>query len=349
MDETGNWCQIESDPGVFSKLIQGFGVNGLQVEEIWSFDDDSWKEKSPIYGLIFLFKWEKADEPMGSLISSLDLQTRSIFFAKQVIQNACGSLALVNLLLNISTDGSDVALGKTLTDLREFCQGFDPTMTGHTLTNCSHIREVHNSFARQTIFQFEDDPFGKKEDVYHFVTYLPVNGRLYELDGLRESPIDLGECGDVRWMDTAVPIVKQRMAKYASSEIHFSLMAVVPDQVMVCDKKISTLEAQLLKATEQTKTVLASDLAKLKSVREEELFRRTKADQENERRLHNYIPFILHLMKMLGTKGKLMPMYEKAKEKTTQREKRKQKCEPTASPSTDQAAKKIKTEKEEAK
>lgn len=31
-------------------------------------------------------------------------------------------------------------------------------------------------------------------EAYHYVSYLPMNGRLYEMDGLKPWPLDHGEC-----------------------------------------------------------------------------------------------------------------------------------------------------------
>ena len=82
-DSAGNWCLIESDPGVFSEMLKNFGVENVQVEEIYSLDAEQFRDLKPVYGLIFLFKWVKDENPQGSLVK--DSRIQEMFFAKQVL------------------------------------------------------------------------------------------------------------------------------------------------------------------------------------------------------------------------------------------------------------------------
>ncbi|GAB0099652.1 Ubiquitin carboxyl-terminal hydrolase [Sergentomyia squamirostris] len=316
-DSAGNWCLIESDPGVFTELIKEFGVTGVQVEELWSLDAEQFKNLNPIHGLIFLFKWVQDDEPAGFVLEEGDSRQWNIFFAKQVINNACATQAILSILLNCTH--TDLQLGSTLTDFKEFCSSFDPYNKGLTLSNAAQIRSVHNSFARQTLFELDSKTPNKDEDVFHFVGYVPIDGTLYELDGLKDGPIDLGAIGaDQDWLDVVRPIIEKRMQKYSEGEIHFNLMAIVSDRQMIYGREIERLLS--LSDTEMDMEARQSEITRLRMLMEDDVSKKARYRVENIRRKHNYLPLIVELLKMLAQKGQLMPLYEKAKQRAAERE-----------------------------
>jgi len=312
MSEAGNWCLIESDPGVFTELIQKFGVAGVQVEELWSLDKEHFLDLKPVYGLIFLFKWTADDDPAGTVVQ--DNRLDNIFFAKQVINNACATQAILSVLMNI--EDSSVTLGPTLQDLKEFCGSFDAGMKGLTLSNSDQIRTVHNSFARQTLFEFDSKKAEKDDDVFHFVSFIPIGGRIYELDGLKAGPIDHGPAGS-DWTDAVRPIIEARMQKYTAGEIHFNLMAMIHDRTVRYNNQLKDLSG--LPVDTQ-----ASEVARIEMLLADEENKRARWKIENIRRRHNYLPLIMELLRSLASRGELLPIYQKAQEKAVaEAEKRK--------------------------
>lgn len=257
------------------------------------------------------------DAPAGPIVQ--DSRLEKIFFARQVINNACATQAILSLLLNCKHP--DLTLGSTLTDLHDFCQSFDPYTKGLTLSNASQIRAVHNSFARQTLFEMDNKSNNKDEDVFHFVGYVPIDGRLYELDGLKEGPIDHGAIASGQsWLDVVRPIIDRRIKKYSAGEIHFNLMALVSDRQMIYQRQIDALLSDGGDDVDMSATV-ASEVAKLRQLIEDEMAKTKRYQIENIRRKHNYLPLIVELLKMLGEQGQLLPIYEKAKARAAEREK----------------------------
>lgn len=104
---------------------------------------------------------------------------QQIFFANQVISNACATQAVLSILLNLE----DVEIGNVLTEFKEFTRHFPSDLKGEAISNSDLIRNVHNSFAKSDPFTMEGAaPDDEKEDVFHFVAYMPINGKIYELD-----------------------------------------------------------------------------------------------------------------------------------------------------------------------
>jgi len=333
--DSSSWCTIESDPGVFTELIKQIGVKEVQVEEIYVLDKSLLDSLQPIYGLIFLFKWranEKDERPV--------VENQDVFFANQVINNACATQAILSILLNVP----DLDVGEVLRSFKNFTQTFPPQMKGLAISNCEPIREAHNSFARPEPFVITDEKKITEEDddVYHFISYLPINGILYELDGLKPGPISLGECTKDNWFDQVIPVIQKRIEKYARSEIRFNLMALIKDRKIQYTTEIENLYKQQtylqLKLQElqgipmseegdspnlpstvdelQTKlNVVENEIKDLqhKIKLEEEKFMNWKV--ENIRRRHNYIPFLMNLLKLLAEKGELGKLIEKTQQK----------------------------------
>lgn len=76
---------------------------------------------SPMYGLIFLFKWQNKKN-QASPPPPVDTTAEHVFFANQVINNACATQAILSILLN----RDDVEIGQELKNFKEFTADFPP-------------------------------------------------------------------------------------------------------------------------------------------------------------------------------------------------------------------------------
>lgn len=187
---------------VQSELLKSLGLP-LIVDDLYSLDPDSLASLQPLHALIFLFKWVPASSDSAAPPrAGTDDPEFPGFFAHQVVNNACATLAVLNALGNIpSLHG-----GPQLTELLQFAQGMDAQTRGLVITSADWLREMHNALSPPSAFSLDGLGLPRKsEDAYHFVVYLPVMGALYELDGLKPYAIRHGKVEQTGegWLKTA--------------------------------------------------------------------------------------------------------------------------------------------------
>ncbi|KAI1103051.1 ubiquitinyl hydrolase [Jackrogersella minutella] len=302
---SGGWNTIESDAGVFTFLLNNLGVQDVQFEELLTLEPEALAELYPIYGVIFLFKYP-TDTPYTSTDKPLDGTfdrdaAERLWFAAQTIQNACGTQALLSVVMN--RDDGEVDIGAPLRDFREFTMALPPEFRGEALSNSELIRDAHNSFAKSSPFVDETQrQGGETEDAFHFVAYTPVDGKLYELDGLQPAPISHGACAAEDFPVKVTQVLQRRVARYDLSEIRFNLLAMVRDRRLAA-REIGDAEA----------------LAREERKRRDWQF-------ENALRRHNFVGFAGAVLKGVvdmklreGGEGAYEKWVEDAKTKTRQR------------------------------
>ncbi|KAF9402771.1 ubiquitin carboxyl-terminal hydrolase [Mortierella sp. AD011] len=239
----GHWCTIESTPTVFNALVMKNGIRETHVKEVWSLEPEIFNtlKNDHVYGFIFLLRPQEGRMSKYEELLEPTLDTTKIYFANQVIPDACGTQALLSIAMNCP----EMEIGPILNEFKEFTAKFEPKASlyvdkGLAMTNCRQLRENHNSLCDY----YEHDPVlplpflvevnneeggEEEEDQFHYVAYVHVDGYLWELDGLQPGPLRRMACTRENWLDVARIEFKARMMTYKEGEDHFVLMAVVKD------------------------------------------------------------------------------------------------------------------------
>lgn len=218
------------------------------------------------------------------------------------MNNACATQAILSILMNLA-ESTEYSIGQTLTEFRTFVAEFDPELKGMAIGEHEAIRQVHNSFGRPEQLYFDgeaDQPNAEKEDPFHFVAIMPVNGQILEFDGLKQSPAIISESTeDGSWTAKALEAIQAKVSAVKSSEIRFSLMAVIQDRACALQAELAALTPET--EAEGRRSELEARLA-------EQIARSQERRLENTLRQHNFVPLIMGLLDCMARQGKLEPL-----------------------------------------
>jgi ubiquitin carboxyl-terminal hydrolase L5 len=257
------WLELDSDELISNTLLREWGVSGIRLYPVFGLAEELIAQLPyPIYGVVFCFGYQNVDG--GTQTGPCP---EGIWFANQEPGSLnCGSLALLNIINNLP----EVELGRKLQDFKTATMPLTSVERGEKLYSFEHVRAVHNSFvkyedmAEMDLYlannekkaaaksrakekrkpklkvspELSSAEYFDKDPAFHFIAYMPINSRIYKLDGLDTAPQDMGPCDHETWAYRLAQLLLDRMNAFEGDGIRYNLQAVVPDdQVHLHDEE----------------------------------------------------------------------------------------------------------------
>uniref|UniRef100_U5EVC7 Ubiquitin carboxyl-terminal hydrolase n=1 Tax=Corethrella appendiculata TaxID=1370023 RepID=U5EVC7_9DIPT len=225
------WLPLESNPDVLNKYLLKLGVSPLwSITDVFGLEAEqlSWVSQ-PVKAVILLFPCSEAYEQhraqQDELLKKKDNSyPDTMFYTKQFIHNACGTIALVHGILN----NIDIELEPTgvIKKYYDKCRYMTPEERGKILEEDMSFTDAHQIVAMEG--QTEAPSIDDKVN-HHFITFIHYDGILYEMDGRKSFPIKHGKTTPETLLEDAAKVCKEFMAR-DPNEVRFTVLAVCPTQ-----------------------------------------------------------------------------------------------------------------------
>lgn len=223
---TSRWLPLESNPDVMNKFLHNGGVpSEWGIVDVIDLDALQ-SVPQPVVAVLLLFpggeKYEEYVKQEAERIQS-EGQTVSedVYFMNQVIKNACGTIALVHSIAN-NTDKIKLDEESVLQHFIEQTKDLSPDARGRNLENYDDIVALHEASAQEGQTEAPD---ADQDANLHFVTFVCVDGNLYELDGRKSEPINHGSTSDETLLEDASKICKNFMERDPEN-VNFTVLAL---------------------------------------------------------------------------------------------------------------------------
>lgn len=178
----------------------------------------------PVYAVLFVYPIK--DDTAATAITSTVRD--GIFYMRQTIANACGTIAILHAIGNCRDRSS-------LVEPNSFCNMlFSQTAKldlgapasanaiADIIERSTELETLHNDTGSSGQSSVPDDAFTDN----HFICFSEVNGKLYELDGRKNGPVDHGECSSDDLLPRACEVIKKEFMEKDSAEIRFTILAL---------------------------------------------------------------------------------------------------------------------------
>lgn len=233
MPDSKRVIPIESNPEIFNSLAHNIGLTPvLAFQDVYSLTDPDLLAflPRPAMAVTMLFPITKTyEEYRKNEDLTHDNNSKGSLWFKQTVGNGCGFYAILHILANLPRDLiiENLILNKLLLlQISEDTAEDEVTMLVELL---EQNIELDSNYGNQGQ---TEAPNAEEQVEFHFISFVKgKDGHLYELDGRRTGPVDLGPCEDADLINDQKLLEKIQFYMDNTEESqrnNFALMALVP-------------------------------------------------------------------------------------------------------------------------
>eukprot|EP00516_Mucochytrium_quahogii_P013436 CAMPEP_0203799678 /NCGR_PEP_ID=MMETSP0100_2-20121128/10051_1 /ASSEMBLY_ACC=CAM_ASM_000210 /TAXON_ID=96639 /ORGANISM=" , Strain NY0313808BC1" /LENGTH=225 /DNA_ID=CAMNT_0050705589 /DNA_START=4 /DNA_END=681 /DNA_ORIENTATION=- len=220
---TPRWLPLESNPQLLNSFLRRMGVNKeVHFTDVYGLDPELLAMvPQPCLAVCLLFPSKTINPIRREQFKDKCEQNDGLFYLSQQKQvgNACGTIACVHCIANCPAASMDES-----SPLRKFInenRGKDSQTIGENLSEAVEIHEASEQSAHegQGATPSRDDSVDG-----HFICFVTVDNKLYELDGMMPGPINHGPTANFL-ADTA-KIIKEQFMALDPENVNFNVTAM---------------------------------------------------------------------------------------------------------------------------
>ncbi|KAL9260191.1 Ubiquitin carboxyl-terminal hydrolase 3-like protein [Drosera capensis] len=189
MDESASakwWLPLEANPDVMNQFLWGLGLPEEEAEcyDVYGLDEDLLEMvPKPVLAVLFLFPITAEIEAERMKEDSIKKDcSNKVYFMKQTVGNACGTIGLLHAIGNITSE-IRLSEGSFLERFFKSTAKMDALERAAFLENDREMEVAHSIAATAG-----DTEVSENVDT-HFICFACVDGALYELDGRKSGPV----------------------------------------------------------------------------------------------------------------------------------------------------------------
>ncbi|XP_047180774.1 ubiquitin carboxyl-terminal hydrolase 3-like isoform X2 [Vigna umbellata] len=173
----------------------------------------------PVLAVLFLYPiTAKTEEERLQQENEKKDYSSKVYFMKQTVGNACGTIGLLHALGNITSEVKLVE-GSFFDKFFKSTASMDPLQRAAFLENDREMEVAHSVAATA------GDTVASDNVDTHFIAFACVDGQLYELDGRKSGPISHGVSSPSTLLKDAAKVIQSMIQKNPDS-LNFNVIAI---------------------------------------------------------------------------------------------------------------------------